>query len=51
MHLIPRKGNDFPDNDDVYREIEKIDDGGRRRRSEEEMAEEAEILSKYFQSE
>ncbi len=45
LHCIPRKGNDFPNNDDIYVEIEKKE---RRKRSEDEMAEEAEKLAAYF---
>jgi len=45
VHIIPRKPNDFNQNDDVYVEIEKRD---REKRSEEEMATEAKWLSTFF---
>jgi len=47
VHVLPRQRNDFPQNDDIYKELErhdKTDDDTRKARSEEEMKEEAEIL-------
>jgi len=46
VHIMPRKKGDFEKNDDIYIEIEKPE---RRRRTEEEMKEEATMLSKYFE--
>jgi len=45
VHLLPRHKGDFPKNDDVYSEIEKED---RPSRTEEDMAQEAEFLAKFF---
>lgn len=55
VHILPRKPNDFAENDQVHREIEnqRLDtvfrqDEDRRSRSPEEMAEEATFLRKFF---
>eukprot|EP01117_Protostelium_nocturnum_P003427 TRINITY_DN1444_c0_g4_i1.p1 TRINITY_DN1444_c0_g4~~TRINITY_DN1444_c0_g4_i1.p1 ORF type:complete len:166 (-),score=45.00 TRINITY_DN1444_c0_g4_i1:19-516(-) len=44
LHIIPRHAGDFARNDDVYAEIEKP----RTKRTEEEMAQESEMLAKFF---
>ncbi|XP_078676954.1 bis(5'-adenosyl)-triphosphatase-like isoform X2 [Branchiostoma floridae x Branchiostoma belcheri] len=52
VHILPRRVGDFPQNDDVYHALDKHDkqmtDSDERWRSEEEMAEEASVLAKYF---
>jgi len=44
VHVIPRRPGDFDNNDDVYRDLEKE----RKPRTEDEMAEEASMLSALF---
>lgn len=48
VHILPRKPNDFSDNDDVYRVLEKHDKNVNIWREEEEMIEEAEKLRPLF---
>eukprot|EP01137_Pigoraptor_chileana_P022423 Opistho-2@87338 len=51
VHVIPRHGGDFPNNDDIYKELEKHDKaGGRQPRTAEAMSEEAFRLSTYFRA-
>ena len=52
-HILPRKPNDFPNTDDIYKELQKdkqamIDDALRKKRSIEEMQEECLALRKLF---
>jgi len=44
VHIMPRKKGDFEQNDEIYSAIEKE----RRKRTEDEMAQEAALLDKYF---
>jgi bis(5'-adenosyl)-triphosphatase len=52
VHIIPRKFNDYKNNDDIYKDIERsqfaIDDEERKPRSLEEMAKEAEYIRRFF---
>ncbi|XP_066285104.1 bis(5'-adenosyl)-triphosphatase-like isoform X1 [Branchiostoma lanceolatum] len=51
VHILPRRSGDFPQNDDVYEALDKHDKEmgeDARWRTEEEMAEEASVLAKYF---
>ena len=55
MHIIPRKKGDWPNNDDIYQELDKkkndklgVDNEGREPRTEEEMSLEANELRLYF---
>lgn len=48
VHILPRKPHDFPDNDDVYRVLEKHDKNVNTWREEEEMIKEAEKLRSFF---
>ena len=50
VHVLPRKPGDFPDNDDVYKRLEKHDKnvGAREWRNDEDMATEAAVLRTYF---
>jgi len=51
IHILPRKKNDFSDNDDVYDELQNHDKGWNpdtKLRSEEEMSKESEALRAYF---
>ncbi|XKL65920.1 hypothetical protein PGB90_009340 [Kerria lacca] len=47
-HILPRKPNDFPDNDDIYRVLQKHDKRVTEWRDENEMIKEAEYLRKFF---
>lgn len=47
VHILPRKPNDFPDNDDVYRILQKHKEQTDWRK-EEDMIEEAEYLKTFF---
>jgi len=46
IHIIPRKKGDFARNDEIYERLDM--DANRVKRSQEEMAEEAAILARYF---
>ena len=50
VHVLPRKPGDLPDNDDVYKRLEKHDKnvGAREWRNDEDMATEAAVLRTYF---
>ena len=50
VHILPRKPGDFADNDDVYRGLERHDKNvaAREWRTDEDMAEEAAVMRKYF---
>ena len=56
VHILPRRKEDFHDNDDVYKVLEKHDkddvttevDGVDKFRSEEEMSKEARELAQFF---
>ncbi|CAH1266126.1 FHIT [Branchiostoma lanceolatum] len=51
VHILPRRSGDFPQNDEVYEALAKHDKEmgeDARWRTEEEMAEEASVLAKYF---
>jgi len=50
VHVLPRKPGDFPDNDDVYKRLEKHDKnvGTREWRNDDDMAAEAAVMRKYF---
>ncbi|KAI8638780.1 HIT-like domain-containing protein [Parasitella parasitica] len=51
MHIIPRKKDDWANNDDIYQELDKkqgVDNEGRRPRTEQEMSLEAAELRFYF---
>jgi len=48
VHLIPRKENDFKENDDVYRELEKHDKEDSGWRNEETMTAEANKFRQYW---
>ncbi|KAL5013974.1 hypothetical protein ScPMuIL_008244 [Solemya velum] len=50
VHILPRKPGDFPENDDIYKELQKHDEdmSVTSLRSEEEMLKEAESLREYF---
>eukprot|EP01116_Phalansterium_solitarium_P011264 TRINITY_DN26895_c0_g1_i1.p1 TRINITY_DN26895_c0_g1~~TRINITY_DN26895_c0_g1_i1.p1 ORF type:complete len:165 (+),score=54.70 TRINITY_DN26895_c0_g1_i1:143-637(+) len=55
VHVIPRHGNDFPQNDQVYTELENkekerivVEEPQRPKRSEADMAAEATFLSQFF---
>lgn len=47
VHILPRKPNDFPDNDDVYRILQKHKEKSDWR-EEEDMIKEAEHLRTFF---
>lgn len=47
VHIIPRKSDDFPQNDQVYEAIDNPDDK-RKPRSLKEMDEEAQLLRPIF---
>lgn len=66
MHVIPRKKQDYEENDEIYDDLEqseqtlrstlsntfpKIDDKDRISRAEEDMAAEAAWLAKFFEEE
>ncbi|ELR22818.1 ATPaselike protein [Acanthamoeba castellanii str. Neff] len=46
IHVIPRRRGDFARNDEVYERLDM--DKDRTKRTEEEMAEEAALLARYF---
>lgn len=48
VHIIPRKENDFKENDDVYRELEKHDKVDSGWRDEETMAAEANKFRQFW---
>lgn len=48
VHILPRKPNDFSDNDDVYRELQNHDKNVVQWRNESDMIEEAEFLRTFF---
>ncbi|XP_035376526.1 bis(5'-adenosyl)-triphosphatase [Electrophorus electricus] len=52
VHVLPRKAGDFEKNDSIYEELQKHDKEDQelpsRWRSEEEMANEASVLSRLF---
>ena len=48
MHIIPRRKNDFENNDDIYSELEKHDKDGRAGRTLEDMKKEAQLLRALF---
>ncbi|XP_011405744.1 PREDICTED: bis(5'-adenosyl)-triphosphatase-like isoform X1 [Amphimedon queenslandica] len=48
VHILPRRTGDFKQNDEVYEALERIDAEKRTNRTEEEMAEEADILRKLL---
>lgn len=52
VHVLPRKPDDFPDNDDVYKHLEKHDKNvdARQWRDDADMAEEAAVLRKCLKS-
>ncbi|KAK3749602.1 hypothetical protein RRG08_014578 [Elysia crispata] len=53
VHILPRKAGDFAENDDVYDALQNHDKGWTENtvfRTEDEMAEEASQLRKYFHS-
>lgn len=52
VHVLPRKPGDFQKSDDVYEKLEKHDrkEDKSKWRTEEDMAQEAAILRKYFSS-
>ncbi|XP_065214089.1 deaminated glutathione amidase [Planococcus citri] len=49
-HILPRKPNDFRDNDDVYRELQNHDKNVVEWRNETDMIKEAEFLKTFFKS-
>jgi bis(5'-adenosyl)-triphosphatase len=64
VHIIPRKREDYRENDEIYNDLEKsewelktrlshrmpkIEDKDRISRTDEEMAKEAAWLAKYFE--
>ncbi|KAF7721792.1 hypothetical protein EC973_004117 [Apophysomyces ossiformis] len=53
MHVIPRKANDYANNDDIYDDIDhrkkRVDNEERQPRTEEDMAEEADRLRVFFE--
>ena len=50
VHILPRREGDFPDNDDVYKELQSHDKKKSGWRSEKEMIEEAKIFRDYLKS-
>lgn len=53
MHIIPRKVNDYANNDDIYDDLahrSRVDNEEREPRTEEDMAEEANTLRTFFES-
>ena len=44
VHLLPRREGDFPENDEIYRELARHDKEAAGWRTEQEMAEEAAML-------
>lgn len=48
VHIIPRRKNDFENNDDIYSELEKHDKDGRAGRNLEDMEREAQMLRALF---
>ena len=50
VHVLPRKPGDFPDNDEVYKHLEKHDKNvaAREWRNDDDMAIEAAVMRKYF---
>ena len=50
VHILPRRPNDFRDNDDIYHELRKHDKGLVQWRNEDDMKQEAEKLRHFFKS-
>ena len=50
VHILPRREGDFPDNDDVYKELQSHDKIKSGWRSEKEMIEEAKIFRDHLKS-
>lgn len=53
MHVIPRRGGDWANNDDIYKDLDKkkgVDNEEREPRTEEDMGKEANELRVYFES-
>lgn len=51
MHVIPRRKGDWPENDDIYKDLDEkkgVDNEKRKPRTEEEMSKEANELRVYF---
>ncbi|KAI9298011.1 DUF914-domain-containing protein [Neoconidiobolus thromboides FSU 785] len=48
IHIIPREKLDFVENDQIYDELNKVDNDSRKPRTVEEMANEAITLRNYF---
>ena len=48
MHVIPRKKGDWANNDDIYTELDGVDNEKREPRTNEEMGKEAKDLRIYF---
>jgi bis(5'-adenosyl)-triphosphatase len=48
VHMLPRKSNDFNQNDEIYAKLEEHDKDQEKFRGEDEMSMEAEMLRKLF---
>ncbi|KAI9262580.1 HIT-like domain-containing protein [Helicostylum pulchrum] len=53
MHVIPRRSEDWANNDDIYKDLDEkkgVDNEEREPRTEEDMGKEANELRVYFES-
>jgi len=48
VHILPRRGGDFENNDEIYSELVKHDKDNRHGRDDHTMAQEAAVLKQLF---